>query len=152
MNRAELIANLEATASKLAGRAVIVRIKPQPGALGLVQKDLSGRAVMDLDPAIFEDVRTFAETFTHEAAHILKHFDSMPRRDIDRLVNKQIARQALHMAASNGSAIVKRHEAEADATAARWMETVRRYHSGYALATGSPIMAVLKILYHKAEK
>lgn len=151
MNRAELIANMEATAAKLCGRAVIVRIKHNPGAVGLAQKDLAGRAVIDLDPVVFENVKDFAETFTHEIAHIVKHFGSMPRRDTEKDASQEIQRHALILASLRGNPIVKRHEDEADELASQWMAVIKQYHDGYTAATGSPYMAVLQILYHKVK-
>lgn len=155
LSQRELIANMEATAAKLAGRAVTVRIRELPSAgnrkaQGLAQKDLTGRAVIDLDPAIFEDVQTFAFTFCHEAAHILLHFGSMPRRDTEKDVSADVRLQAIHTAQPlRGNPIVKRHEAEADTQAARWLDTVKQHHAGYTAMTRDPFFAVLQILYHK---
>ena len=157
MTRAELIANLEATAAQLTGRTVTIRIKELPNALGMktfgiTQRDLSGRAVVDLDPTIFENVKEFAETFTHELAHVVKHFWELPCRDIEQGIAQQVQRQALHLASNTrGNPIVKRSEDEAETLAAEWMKAVNRHYIGYLLATHSPIMAVLQILYHKTK-
>jgi hypothetical protein len=150
LTQTELLANMAATASKLAGRDVIVRIKEHPGALGLAQRDLAGRAVIDITPGVFANVALFAETFAHEVAHIKLHFHDLPRRDIDAPVQKQIARAALHMTASKPTAY-KRQEDEADTLAARWMATLREHHSGYTSLTGDAIYSVLQVLYHKAK-
>jgi hypothetical protein len=151
LSYAKLIANLEATASKLAGRAVIVRLVEHPGAWGLTRKDLAGRAVIDLDPAIFQDVRKFAETFMHELAHVKRHFHLMKPTDINALYTTAKSEQyskARQKPASQAAQV----EAEANQQAARWMETVKQYHSGYTAATRDPFYAVLQILYHKTGK
>lgn len=157
MNQRELIANMEVCAERLTGRAVVIRLKSLPNvaglkAYGITQRDLDGRAVIDLDPANFQNVRTFAETFTHELAHVVKHFDGLPRRDIEQGIAREITKQALSLSSgTRGNPTVKQHEAEADALADEWMKVIDRHYLGYAEATHDPILAVLKILYHKVK-
>lgn len=159
----ELIANLEETARKLCGRAVTVRIRDLPAlpmgeaqqvykVCGVAQKSLDGRAVIDLDPAIFESVEDFAKNFTHELAHIKYHFEGMPRRDIEQDVTREAALQKMHLTRNRRGNPTVRKEAEADAQSAAWMATVRRYHGGYEAATGDPYFAVLQILYHRTNE
>lgn len=152
MNQTEIIANLEATAAKLCGRPVTVRIKAHPGAHGLIQKSLDGRAVMDLHPAIFQDMQLFTDTFTHEAAHIVKHFDALPRRDVDKSAALEIQKEGMLLKLAATRPTVKRHEDEAEALAKQWRRVVLDEYAGYIQACKIPLMAVLKILYHKTKE
>lgn len=149
MNQAELILNIEATAAKLCGRVVMVRIRHYEGVSGLAQRDLNGRAVIDLDPALLDpcNVKEFAMTFAHEAAHILKHFDQLPGRDIDKGIDREISRARVHLA--TGTAY-KQHESEADTQAARWMKAVNRLYPFYS-SGADPFITVLRILYHHSD-
>jgi hypothetical protein len=146
MNQDELIANMEATAERLTGRAVRVRFKHYDGTLGIIQRDLSGRAWIDLDPILQEPrhVRTFAEIFAHELAHAVKHFDLLPRRDIDQGVTREISKAQAHM---KQRTVYKDHENEAESLAAGWMKSIDKYLS-YYVGGQDPHLAVLKILYH----
>lgn len=150
-SRAELIINLEAVAAKLAGRPVTIRLCKPAGLMGRMYKNMQDACVIDLDPALLNDARTFAETFTHEIAHAKKHFASMPRVDVDAApkVSEAIA-QAVYAARYKRPAD-RRHEAEADALAAQWMKAYYAHYPSYLMACeDEPIYAVLQVLYHKA--
>jgi len=150
MRQAYLIQNLEAAAGKLAGRPVIVRLKSHPGVLGLAQRQLDGRAVIDLDPALFlrANLATFKETFCHECAHVKAHFHQLPRRDPDQAVGREISKAQAHIKAGNTA--YTRHESEADQIAAGWLKTLDRYHWDYWGGRGDEIIPALKVLYLKA--
>lgn len=153
LSRETLIRNLEATAARVAGRAVTVRIIDHPRVYGLVQKNVDGRAVMDLHPDIFESIERFIDTFTHETAHIVRHFDSMPRRDVNKGVAREVTKQAIHLASRGGQASqVQQHESEADELAAKWQRVINTHYGGYVAITGDPIYSVLQILYHRVTK
>ena len=145
----ELIANLEATAAKLAGRRVIVRIRKDPVAFGRMFKNLAGVCVIDLDPKVFEPGREeeFLKLFTHEAAHAKLHFDIMPRTDGEMpKVSEAIIKQAYASKARNPS--YQQHEQEADALGGRWAYVVKSYYGSYT-TTSEPMLAILQILYHR---
>lgn|SRR5574340_246136 len=150
MTRAELLANMEATAKKLTGRAVTFRVR-ELGARtnGVIQKNLKGECVIDLDPRTLADVRLFADAFTHECAHAVKHFAGMPRRDIDKGRERQIALAVFHETSHKGSPKVQAEENEAEALAAAWRQTVKRHYEGWLMAEKDPLLTVLKILYLK---
>ncbi len=126
----ELIANLEATAAKLAGRAVIVRIRSHPGALGRAQKGPTGEAVIDLNPALFDpqNINAFAYTFAHEIAHVVKHFHLMPRRDVNKDAGLDLVKQVIQMNRPNSQ--VRQHETEADELARQWLKAVNENYGG----------------------
>lgn len=149
MNHFELITNLEATAGKLAGRPVIVRLKSHPGVLGIAQRQLDGRAVIDLDPALFKaaNLATFKETFCHEVAHVKAHFHQLPRRDPDQAIEREIERAKAHTKAGNTA--YSKHESEADQIAAGWLKVLDRYHWEYWGGRGDAIIPALKVLYQK---
>jgi hypothetical protein len=150
LSHAALIANMEATAAKLTGRSVIVRLVEHPGAIGLTRKDPAGRAVIDLDPEIFLDVRKFAQTFMHEAAHVKMHFHLIKPTDLNVLYTTTESEQYTK-ARQKPSSQAAQLEAEANQQAAQWMATVKRYHNGYTDATGDAFYAVLQILYHRTD-
>lgn len=148
----DLITNMQATAEKLTGRAVIVRFMDLPGgAVGLAKKDMQGRAVIDLDNSNLKSIALFVDTFTHELAHVAKHFDSMPRVDINKNPARDIALEALHMASPRGNPIIKQHEDEAESLARVWRDVIGDHYSGYMLSVKDPALSVLKILYHKTK-
>lgn len=151
MRHDDLIANLEATAGKLAGRPVIVRLKSHPGVLGLAQRQLDGRAVIDLDPALFKraNLALFKATFCHEAAHIKAHFLQLPKRDPDQAIEREISKAKAHVKAGNTT--YSKHETEADQIAAGWIKTLDRYHWHYWGGRGDAIIPALAILYQKVK-
>jgi hypothetical protein len=154
-----LVPELEATAQRLTGRPVRVRVRPMKGLLGLTQKDLQGRAVIDLDPGVFQDPKSLARTFTHECAHVRLHLDGLPRRDIDAVIKKESALSSFHSllrSAPAGNPIadsIKRREQEAYDLADRWMAVVDDQYRSYLPACYyDGYMAVLKILYHEVKR
>lgn len=151
MRQDRLIRNMEAAAERLTGRAgVMVRFRHTPGSDGLAQKSLDGRPVIELAPALMDErnIKAFAEIFCHEAAHILLHFDTMPRRDIERSAAAAVRRQNV-ITERRPDSLAARHEDEADRLAAEWMRVVRENYEGYRTATGDPHLAVLQVLYHR---
>ena len=150
LSQTDLIANIEALAAKATGRAVMVRIMKLPGrAVGLAQKGLVGEAVIDLDPANLRDVRLFINTLTHELAHVIKHYYQMPRRNINKSVDLEVSRQALHMKLK--APTVTREESEAEALAARMREVIKAEYWSYMQSVKDPALTVLKILYHQID-
>lgn len=153
MNYSELIASLEATAEKLTGRGVIVRIEEMPGFNCMVQKNTDGRAVLKLHPDTFEDVQDFTRTFTHECAHIVKHFHEIGRQDTGKPMSAAAARFHTERPRIAGlehlRAIASRREEEAEALAANWRKAVDKHYISYLQACRDPIATVLTVLYHK---
>lgn len=150
MNDNDLIRNLEATAQKLTGRRVIIRIQEHHKALqGMVRKDTSGAAVMDLHPRLFLEPVQFARYFTHELAHVIKHFDKIPASRIEQPINDRLHTMYKRLKAGAVSKAWMDDEAEAERLADNWRNEINRYYQFYYRATGNPIMAILKILYHQ---
>ncbi len=153
LSETELILNMEVCAEKVTGRAVIVRFMDLPGgAQGLAKKSLDGKAVIDLDTSTLRDIVLFVDTFGHELAHVIKHFATMPRVDINRSPARDIALEALHLKSPRGNPIVKRQEDEADTLARRLREVVERHYWGYMQSVKDPALSVLKILYHELNR
>lgn len=148
-SRHELDASLNLVASKLAGRIVTVRLINPHGLAGRMYKDMQGNCIIDIMPDSLQDVDTFTELFTHEAAHAKLHFENMPRvnGDIDTRIPESAARAVY--AKRYERAEDKKHEHEADTLSRNWTNTVRKWYPSYTI-TDEPILAVLKILYHKA--
>lgn len=143
LSQSELIANMEAAAQKLTGRAVKVCIVSMDGAYGLTWKNIDRQAVINLAPQVFTDIELFKRIFTHELAHVRLHIDQIPATargefsERDAMVFK-ILRQA-------GNKKIDDRESEAKYLAARWMKALKSWD--YTYSHNDPFIAVLKILY-----
>ncbi|HMR99816.1 MAG TPA: hypothetical protein PKE62_11220 [Anaerolineales bacterium] len=150
MKRADLIANLEATASALAGRKVTVRIR-QPineHARAETYHADGGRVVIDFSPEVFDDLRGFIRTFTHEAAHAKLHAADVPTKDITR-PPASFKMNAVLLARLLVHPRISKRETEAETLAQAWRDAVRKR---YIIATNTPasdenLIQVLRVLY-----
>ena len=151
LSQTELILNMEVTAQKATGRAVTVRIRKPYGASGRAGKSLTGEIVIDLDPAIFQNINHFAKIFCHELAHVVLHHGQMERADLDAPPKVRTDREyeTLVALAQKVYPEINKRESEAEALAAKFMDVVHEHYWGYQSAVSDPVLAVLKILYHQ---
>ena len=154
MKQSELIANLEATASALAKRAVTVRIR-QPineQARGETYHAGGGRVVIDLAPEVFDSLRGFVRTFTHEAAHAKLHAAHAPTKDVNR-PSASFKISAVTMAGLLTHPRMSKRETEAESQAQAWRDAIRER---YIIAANTPtsdenLISVLRVLYRIGE-
>ncbi len=149
------IPELEELARHFTGRPVTVRLIAREGFDGGIHKDLAGRCVLELSPQLLEDAddnpSKFARTLCHELAHIVRHFDELPRVDADHGEQPNRARAEFLLSHPEIEPTVKRREDEANQLAGQWFEVIAREYRGYLSACGDPVMAILKILYHRVK-
>ena len=150
MKKTDTIANMETAARKLTGRNVTIRIREplNTHARGETYNAGSGRVVVDLAPEVFNDLRGFIRTFTHELAHVKLHAAAAPVVDVDRKPGAVKVSAAVMTLATKAQKFSQR-ESEAEALADTWRKAI---YSQYFIPADCPIsdrdfIRMLRILY-----
>jgi hypothetical protein len=147
MNK-ETVEIMHAVARKLTGRSVTIRFektKTTRPANGAMYKGADGTPVIDIDPFWEYSPGEIFRIFTHELAHVVKHFGIMAR------VNTNDRTAMYHAPSKRTDAATKSREEEAEALAETWRKYAvanwTRYRDPrYSDMPGSKLNSMLKVL------